>query len=51
MKNLLRATVLTLVTAGILSAAVAPKNVQPVSPNASPIPWCDPGTPHCQLIP
>lgn len=43
MKNILRATVLTLITAGILSAATLPKNVQTVGPKVSPIPMCDPG--------
>jgi hypothetical protein len=39
-KKALRATLLTLITAGILSAAVTPKDVKPVSPKASPIPMC-----------
>jgi hypothetical protein len=48
-KKLLRSAVLTLITAGILSAAAMPKNVKPVSPNASPIPMCDPG--ECNPFP
>ena len=43
MKTLLRVTLLTLVTAGILSAATLPQNVKPVTPQVSPIPMCDPG--------
>ena len=45
MKKLLRATVLTLVTAGILSATVPSKKA--ISPQASPIPAC----PGCDPIP
>jgi len=42
-KKLIRVTVLTLVTAGIFSAAALPKNstINPKT-NASPIPLCDP---------
>ena len=43
MKTLLRTLVLTLVTAGILSAATTPINVKTVAPKVSPIPMCDPG--------
>jgi uncharacterized membrane protein len=42
-KKLFRVTVLTIITAGILSAAALPKN--PTSgpkTNMSPIPFCDP---------
>ena len=43
MKKLFRVTVLTLVTAGIFSAAaVVPKNPTSAKTNASPIPLCDP---------
>jgi hypothetical protein len=42
-KKVLRSAVLTLICAGILSAATMPKNLKPVSTNASPIPMCDPG--------
>ncbi|HET9696220.1 MAG TPA: hypothetical protein VFP40_05090 [Terriglobales bacterium] len=45
MKKLLRATFLTLITAGILSAATTPKTIQPVGPQMSPIPMCDPPGP------
>jgi hypothetical protein len=39
--------VLTLVTAGIVSAAALPKNFSP-KPNAAPIPLCDPwASPDC----
>jgi hypothetical protein len=46
-KNAIRATLLTLITAGILSAAVAPKTVVPVSPQASPMPGCPDGGDKC----
>jgi hypothetical protein len=41
--------VLTLVTAGIVSAAALPKNVTVTTkPNAAPIPLCDPwASPDC----
>lgn len=43
MKKLIRVTVLTLVTAGIFSAAAFPKNpVMNPTTGASPIPLCDP---------
>jgi hypothetical protein len=48
-KKLLRSAVLTVICAGILSAATLPKNVKPVSPNESPIPMCDPG--NCDPFP
>jgi hypothetical protein len=42
-KKLFRVTVLTIVTAGILSAAALPKNpASGTKTNASPIPCCDP---------
>jgi hypothetical protein len=47
-KKLFRVTVLTLVTAGIFSAAAFPKNstINPKT-NASPIPTCDPWHGQC----
>lgn len=43
MKNLFRVTVLTLVAAGILSAAALPKNATVnTKTKAAPIPLCDP---------
>ena len=43
MNKLFRVMVLTLVTAGIFSAAAFPKNATvSTKPNAAPIPLCDP---------
>lgn len=46
-KNAIRATFLTLITAGILSVAVAPKTVVAVSPQVSPMPGCPDGGDKC----